>query len=353
MKKLSIFDKFIFFLNSLFATALLLAYILPYIPPRTFPFLSILSLGIPILLISNIIFLIFWAVKFKKQFILSLLVLVLGFNHILSLYRVSEKVQTSDDEISVMSYNVRQFNRFDWIKNDSVTEQIISFVHEKSPDVLSIQDYYDKENVAFEGFKNKYIELRENSSFGQAIFSNYPIINKGSLDFPDTYNNAIFVDIKIKQDTVRVFNVHLESLKLIPEVKKLQEEDSDKLISRVGNSFRKQQYQTELLLEALEKTPYKTIICGDFNNSAFSYVYRKISSGFKDTFTEAGNGFGETYVFDFIPLRIDVILTDPDFQVNEFKNYDVQLSDHYPIMTRLSFKKQQEKKTKIKKEKSK
>jgi len=340
MKKLSIVDKLIFFLNSLFATALLLAYILPYIPPKTFPFLSILSLGIPVLLISNVIFLIFWAIKLKKQFLLSLLVLILGFNHILSLYRVSEKVQASTDEVSIMSYNVRQFNRFDWIKNDSVTENIIQFVHEKSPDILCVQDYYNKDNVEFNDYKNQYIELKGNSSkFGQAIFSKYPIINRGSLDFPDTYNNAIFADVKMKGDTVRIFNVHLESLKLIPEVKKLQEEDSDKLISRVGNSFRKQQFQTELLLEALQKTPYKTIICGDFNNSAFSYVYRKISSGYVDAFTEAGNGFGETYVFDFIPLRIDVILTDPAFQVNEFKNYSIQLSDHYPIMTRLTLKK--------------
>ncbi|MDR6300283.1 endonuclease/exonuclease/phosphatase family protein [Mesonia maritima] len=346
MKKLSIFDKFIFFLNILFSTALLLAYILPYIPPKTFPFLSILSLGIPILLISNIIFLIYWSVKLKKQLILSLLVLVLGFNHIISLYRVSETIHTPNaQEIKLMSYNVRQFNRFNWIKNDSVTEQIIQFVGDKSPDILCVQDYYHKENVRFKNFKEEYIELKGNSSkFGQAIFSNYPIINKGSLDFQDTYNNAIYADLKIGNDTVRVFNVHLESLKLIPEVKKLQEEDSDKLIHRVGKSFRKQQSQTELVLKKIKETPYKTIICGDLNNSAFSYVYRKLSEGYTDAFTAAGNGFGETYVFDFIPLRIDVMLIDPAFQVNEFKNFDVHLSDHYPIMSRLSIKTEKKKK---------
>ena len=55
-----------------------------------------------------------------------------------------------------------------------------------------------------------------------------------------------------------------------------------------------------------------------------------------DTFEKAGNGFGRTFSLKYFPLRIDFILADPSFEVNYFRTYDVKLSDHYPIMTKLS-----------------
>ncbi|TQD35419.1 endonuclease/exonuclease/phosphatase family protein [Haloflavibacter putidus] len=341
MGKLRFFDKLVFIVNSLFATALLLGYVLPYIPPETFPFLSILNLGIPILLVINLAFLLYWIIKLKIQFLLSFLVLLLGFNHLLSLYRFSPEVNKDNapEDFSLMSYNVRQFNRFQWIKNDTVPQSIINFIKKESPDIVCIQDYYQKEAVDFSDYPYQYKAFKKhktaNSKFGQAIFSKFPIINKGDLNFPNTYNNVIYADLKVGADTIRVFNIHLESLKIDPSVSELQKEDSEKLITRVGQSFRKQQLQTETLLKEVKQTPYKTIIAGDLNNSAFSYVYQKISEGFLDAFKVAGKGFGKTFVFDFIPLRIDVVLVEPDFEIKAFKNYNIQLSDHYPIMTRL------------------
>ena len=56
-----------------------------------------------------------------------------------------------------------------------------------------------------------------------------------------------------------------------------------------------------------------------------------------DAFKASGNGFGRTFNFKFFPLRIDFILVDDAFTVNSFKTYDVELSDHYPVKTTLSF----------------
>mgnify|MGYP003663557657 FL=1 len=85
-----------------------------------------------------------------------------------------------------------------------------------------------------------------------------------------------------------------------------------------------------------QESKYKMIICGDFNNTAYSYVYRKIKGDLKDTFKKAGNGFGRTYHFKYFPIRIDFIFADESFKVNTFKTYDDHLSDHFPIMTSLS-----------------
>ena len=58
----------------------------------------------------------------------------------------------------------------------------------------------------------------------------------------------------------------------------------------------------------------------------------------KDAFVEAGNGFGRTYDFKFFPVRIDYIMVDDQFEVHGFKTFDLKLSDHFPIMTRVKIK---------------
>ena len=106
-------NKFIFLMNSIAAFALLLSYLLPYVSPKTFPLLSVLSLAVPILIVVNVIFLIYWVVLLNKKAILSLVVLVLGISHVTSLYKISGKsTEDTTDGISLLSFNVRSFNRF-------------------------------------------------------------------------------------------------------------------------------------------------------------------------------------------------------------------------------------------------
>jgi endonuclease/exonuclease/phosphatase family metal-dependent hydrolase len=52
----------------------------------------------------------------------------------------------------------------------------------------------------------------------------------------------------------------------------------------------------------------------------------------KDSFIEKGNGYGTTYNFKFLPFRIDFVLADKDIEITDHKNYDIEVSDHYPIM---------------------
>ena len=78
------------------------------------------------------------------------------------------------------------------------------------------------------------------------------------------------------------------------------------------------------------------IVSGDFNNTPYSYVYRKIKGNMIDAFQEGGNGFGRTFDFKYFPVRIDFILVDESFKVNGFKTYEEKLSDHYPILTKVN-----------------
>ena len=84
------------------------------------------------------------------------------------------------------------------------------------------------------------------------------------------------------------------------------------------------------------KNNSKKIILGDFNNTAYSWVYQKIKSGKKDAFIEAGNGFGKTFNYPF-PMRIDFILTSTDIDINQFKTFNESFSDHFPIQANLNW----------------
>jgi len=338
MKKLHLFDKIVFVLNAIVATVLLLSLILPFLPPKTFSFLSVLSLGVPLLILLNVLFFLYWLIKIKKQLVLSLFVLFIGYVIHGSLYKFSSSNDIHiDNPIKVMNFNVRLFNLYDWIKENDIDVKIVKFIQSENPDILCIQDYHTNSKVDLSFFKYKFEKISGNKIHnGQIILSKFPIINSGSLEFPNTNNNAIFADVVKGKDTIRIYNIHLQSLKIDTNVEKLKEEGSERLFKQVENTFKRQQFQSELFLLHKSQCPYKIIICGDFNNTAYSYVYRKIRGNLNDTFKEAGSGFGRTYAFKFFPVRIDFIFADDSFIVNTFKTYDNDLSDHYPIMTSLS-----------------
>ncbi len=338
MKKLKGIDKIVFLFNSFIAVILLLSYLLPYASPKRFASISVLSLIVPLFIILNVLFTVYWLLKVKKQLLLSLLVLLLGFNHVTSLYKfTSSRNIDTENNLSIMNYNVRLFNLYNWIPEEHVETQIVDLIQKEQPDIISFQEYQPQDNVDLSFYKYKYEKVSGTRvQYGQAIFSKYPIIASGSIAFPNTANNAIYADVVKNKDTIRIYNVHLQSLRIDADVDNLKTEDSERLFKRISETFKKQQLQTELFLKHKEKSPYKMIICGDFNNTAFSYVYKEIKGDLVDTFQEAGNGFGRTFNFKYFPIRIDFILVDKAFKINGFKTFEDKLSDHYPIVAKVS-----------------
>lgn len=341
MKKLSLINKIIFGINSLFAMMLLLSYLLPYVAPKSFAFLAVLSLAVPFLILSNLLFLLYWLMNVKKQLLLSLFALLVGFSHVGTLYKFSSSKNIEDDNnLSIMNYNVRLFNLYNWIDEDNIQENTIDFIKSESPDVISFQEYHPHDKVDLSFYKYKYEELSgERIKYGQAIFSKFPIINSGSIEFPDTANNAIYADIVKGLDTIRIYNVHLQSLRIDANNEEISKENSGRLIKRASETFKMQQFQSELFLMHKNKSRHKMIICGDFNNTAYSYVYKQIKGDLVDAFGAAGNGFGRTFDFKYFPIRIDFILADKTFAINSFKSYDQKYSDHFPILTKVSLNK--------------
>ncbi len=328
---MSLWGRTVYGLNIVFSALLLLACIVPYTKSASFAFLS---LTVPLLVFLNIFFVLYWSIVSKKKVWLSFSVLVIGYFSLGSFLFFNESEATkSKDNLKIMSFNVQGFNELNSINEPNLGEEIVDFIKRENPDIICIQEFsrvWYKKLRQYPYFSQTPYTTRRSI---QGIFSKYPIIGEGSLDFPDTWNNAIYVDIKYKEDTIRIYNLHLESLKVRP--RSLKRERSDRLLGRLRNSFAKQQEQADLIREHMKKVDFKKIVCADMNTTQHSYAYHELKQDMEDTFEKKGSGYGRTINFWKFPLRIDFILTDPGIHILSHTNYDVHLSDHEPIMATL------------------
>lgn len=342
MKKLNLFDRLMYVINSVFAFILLFSYLIPEIKPSILSHLSLLGLFIPIIFIINILFIFYWIIKLKKQFILSLVVILLGYNYLISFINFSNNSEyVGGNNLSVMSYNVNVFN---YNKFNNELEQklsrdsILEYTSKLELDIIGFQEYSNKFPFELESHPYKFESLREGYlSFGQATFSRFPIYSSGTIKFENSNNGAIFTDIIINRDTIRIYNIHLQSFKFDKSLEVSEfNENSDKLLKDLNNTFQIQQTQAEVLKSHISSSPYRVVVSGDFNNTAFSYIYNLIKSDLKDSFVEKGNFLGQTYNYNSIPLRIDFILVDKLFKVNDFKIEKVDFTDHFPIVSKFN-----------------
>jgi len=339
MPKQSWFSRIMFFFNTVLTVLTFLAYLLPFLAPKAFPFLSVLTLILPLFLILNFFFFVFWLLQLKRQMLLSGLVLLLGITFINRFYKFSEtNLPAEDGDFTLMSYNVRLFNLYEWLPQGDVPEQISKLIDEKHPDILCLQEFSPNDKVSVKKYPHSFVKLYGGKNkYGQAIYSNYKMIEKGEIQFPNTSNNVIYADILKGKDTLRIYSMHLQSIKISTDIhEKLDEEKSKFIFKRISEAFTIQQQQAEIIKKHFDACNYPKIICGDLNNSAFSYVYRTVKGDMKDAFEQAGTGFGKSYNFKYYPARIDYVFVENNIEVKEFTSLEsfVQ-SDHFPQITRL------------------
>ncbi len=350
------------FLNHLAAIALLISYLAPYISPQNFWFIAFFGLAYPLLVVINLLFVVYWGMQLKKRGLYSLVIILLGFNSWhryvqCTFYNTPNK---SKKLIKVMSYNVKAFDLYNWTNNLKTRHKMFELINDESPEIACFQEYFHRDSskfantdslLKFKKFKFYHIKYTStpgyNQHFGIATFSNYPIINRGEINFGYPSNNAcIFSDMLCGKDTLRVYNMHLQSIafsyddyKYMDDLQKdLQTEDiehSKNILKRLKKAFVKRAIQTDIIAANIASSPYPVIVCGDFNDTPSSYAYSILSSHLKDAFIESGNGFGKTYSGIMPSFRIDYILHSGHFKAYRFKTIREKLSDHFPITTYL------------------
>jgi endonuclease/exonuclease/phosphatase family metal-dependent hydrolase len=333
--KLTFFEKLLLLINCLL---LVFQMMLMGSIPSFFEF-SILNLFVPVVILINIAFFLFWLLRSKWVFLLFMMAFLIGYGEWGLLYQFPRNsTQISTDTFKVMTYNVRLFNRYDWIKGVDVPTKIKELIKNEQPDVICFQEYSKNEAPELSSYPYSYImPVQSNGKSGVAIFSKFPITNSGYIDFEESTNSGIYSDITHRGKSARIYNLHLESLRLNLKDTLITNGNSEGLQLKFNEVFKKQLNQVNQFKAIDLDNDNPSIICTDLNNTQFSTIYKELKQGRNDSFKEAGEGLGSTFYFSLFPLRIDFILADPSFKVNAFKSYDASLSDHMPVMATLGW----------------
>ncbi|MBE9512003.1 MAG: endonuclease/exonuclease/phosphatase family protein [Bacteroidetes bacterium] len=320
---------------------------------------------------------ILWLVKLKKELLISLIIIMIGWGYIkrvVSFHGNSLDKETREtiidaegsdienkNSINLLSYNVRLFNIFNQSKDENAGERILELISGMKPDLCCLQELYidNKRGISLEELKKNLSStpysniawanrVGKKGYYGIATFSKFPMVNKGVIRYPNSKNISIYSDIVIDEDTLRIYNNHLQSVRFnrrnfnfLVNLDLQSEEETilelRDISSRLKNAYIKRAEQADILSEHIQNSPYHVIVCGDFNDTPVSYSYRKIKGDLNDAFTVSGRGLGNTYSGTFPKVRIDYIFYSDEFSVFNFQTTKVKYSDHYPVSCSLRF----------------
>ncbi|MBE9489572.1 MAG: endonuclease, partial [Bacteroidetes bacterium] len=168
-KKLGLFNRIMYWINLVVAFLLVVSFVLPFIPPKSFPTISLLSLVVSPLIILNLLFVLYWLLKLKRKIVYSLTLLVIAHFHFGSFFQYSsdENISETENSLTILSFNVRLFNAYEEKPQPKVVAETFSnIITTQHPDVVCIQEYYAKNEVDFSAYPYQYIYFRGKAELG-------------------------------------------------------------------------------------------------------------------------------------------------------------------------------------------
>ncbi len=364
-KSLTRWQQILWIFNVLVYFYSFLAFLAIYVPPASFWPAGFLTLSIPIVLVVHIFLTIYWIWVGSRRAWASLVILVMGYPFFERTFNLHwSRPATELRKIKVLSFNTQRLNAHDYYEgNRTRPKQIIEWIRDSDADIKCLQEFHDEDGssvfnaitkIATKGDYNYYItpldqyDHRTSGFDGVAIFSKFPIIRTGDIVFDRrTLNKAIFVDVKVDEDTLRVFSVHLYSMSIRAEKleidKKYKEVKSGftDVFRRLRNGFATHSRQIGIVDSCIQQSPYPVIVCGDFNSMPYSYTYQKMRRQLSNAFEDAGNGFGFSYRDPkLFFLRIDnQFYSESRLSAYDFQTHrEVEFSDHFPITATYTLK---------------
>lgn len=368
----SVTKKLLIFFNLLAAIFFLLGCYGHHLNQARFWFTGLFNLASFYLLLILVGFLFFWLVVKPRLSLISLGAMLLAWGPMAHLvqFRFGDEFNMEKNAASlrVMSWNVEHFEIATYKKKPESKQDMIRLINNYQPDIACFQEMVANENLPtainylpdfakllnmpyYYYSYNEKLDYDKDHHFGIVIFSRYPIAEKKTVSYaPNNYNSIFqYADVVKGKDTIRVFNLHLQSLRFSAEDRQyldqpnIDEESnfrkSRNIISKFKEGFIKRKDQSDRIKREMNISPYPLIVCGDFNDVPNSYAYYNIGDGLTNSFVEEGSGIGRTFASISRTLRIDNIFVSPSLEVQQFKRVEKKLSDHFPIVTDLYYKK--------------
>ena len=343
--------------------------------PESFKLIPFIGLGLPVLLLANLAFAIYWTIRWRCWVFLSLIALFGNWGYISCVLQfplfspASEPIAKlgtyTPGILTVATYNVDAFNH-EYMGYSC--KGIATQMQNLQADILCLQEVginssfnIDSVCAAFSNWPYQYVpSAPEGKELLQlAVFSRYPIREQSLITYPDSKNCSLWCDIEIPGRTIRLFNNHLQTTEVTRNKRELEKElykeDTQKaeraaltLIDGLHENIRKRAGQADVLKQLIADSPHPTLVCGDFNSLPSSYVYHTIKGDKKgdkkgnkkgnklqDGFQTSGHGYMYTFKFFKHLLRIDYVLHSPELKSTDYFSPDWSYSDHNPVVMRM------------------
>lgn len=364
----TLFRRILVLLNIGVILLYLIACLGPFVNTSEDWFLAYPGLIFPLIFSALVFFILLWIILKSKWWWISFIILMIGFQQIITVFafNIPKKFSPVRDAntLRVLQWNVSSWDESGTKNNgQSYGPLMMDLIKKQNADVLCFEEYFEPISsndyepnistlvnmgyrfhyfVSTEYYKNDY-------ETGIAIFSKYPMIDSAnySYNINNEGEHLLYTDIKVNDKIFRVYATHLQSVHFagndyqsLSRIKRAQGANlsaSRTIISKLKRGYISRYKQAELVGEKIRESPYPSFICGDFNDVPNSSTYFKIKGNFQDAFLEKGFFIGRTFRFISPTLRIDYILADKKFKVNQYQTIHVPYSDHYPVEADLAY----------------
>lgn len=301
--------------------------------------------------------LILWALKRRSKAIVIPLLAFLPSLFFLGRYVQFGGNQEHESQVAplkVISYNVGAFSqacgKVHVDNRRQCADSIFSFLLSQDADIICLQEFHVDDinkvkSYLRKNFKDYKAEYFINHQYGQGsgnvTLSRFPVKGKGVINFEESANLALYTDHEVDGKLFRVYNCHFQSygISFNGMVRAMSERDDEAFAAtgrKVKKSILMRPKQVNQVFDHIESSPMEAFICGDFNDNPMSYTYHRLTRGRKDSFIEAGKGFGATFSFLWPMLRIDYVLFPDRCEGSGYSVQRLPYSDHYPIIAEIA-----------------
>lgn len=347
----------------LFAIMLLCAYLSQWIDPsKGGVIFAYLPLFLPILYLSNLVLMLFWVVRWHRMVFVPLLVGLIGIGgvslfYVPKFFRTYDNVKNTGEEFKVMTFNVMGMVTKESGYVESSVDDIVSVVDSLRPDILCFQEFINRSDssrnfalrVPWLEYSLIWDGLDEESALeddesnplsSQAVFSRYPITDHGLIELGDSTTTALaqWCDVAINHDTIRVINVHLQSTSITANEQQsvnemnIGHDNIRNMYNKLGANYCVRAQQAKKIRKVIDTSPYRVVVCGDFNDTPMSFTYHEIADNLNDAYQEVGSGPSYTYKSFFNQLRIDYVLYSEGLTAKNYLSPLFECSDHKPVV---------------------
>jgi endonuclease/exonuclease/phosphatase family metal-dependent hydrolase len=317
--------------------------------------MSVGSLTMPIVLIINTFIFLFWLIIKSRWALVPVLTFLAGMPYLGSVVHfTSDKSTASIPTITLCTYNTHGFS----YGTPSLTLKLFAeFVQQHNVNILCLQEMDETKHQLTDSLFKQHSRLVYHNTqpgtepgFALTVYSAYPLVRSVTISFPKTDNHAMFADVLIGSDTIRVFNVHLQTTHFNQKKFKLSRGNwvwdaqgemrkTFSLVEELTKNIKKRQTQADSIATLIEESPYPVIVCGDLNTLPASYSYWRFRHVLKDGFRTAGSGYEYTYRYLGNFFRIDYIFHHPDLDGSSYESFELDYSDHKPVIMSLTVNK--------------